>query len=292
VEIAIPGSPPKSVWVSLRIKGMAGACTVSSRDTQGNVLWAFVMKAGQWQGTLPAGNTFVVEASESEGNYWVEIGSQWGFVGTSTRLVIVACCFGGLAGIWIRRSRKVVSLARRIGARRICLGGAVAVVSGLILYPTVHEFGHYIVGTVLGAEVREVVWTAFSGVEAHVSFSRLPEGVGPWMSAAGPILPTLVAAVLIAIWLAFSRRMPWYLSVCLVVPSLVFLFTNVGCIFEMFNSGAHMNRLSSHLGLRGLARVAFELLPLFVSMIMFVLVGRRIKGMTASNAREEKENPA
>jgi len=228
---------------------------------------------------LPAGDTLVVEASEHGGNYRVKVGSQWGLFGSSMRLVIVGSCVGGLAGLGAKRSRKVVNLARRIGVRRICFAGAVAIVSGPVLYSIVHEFGHYVVGIMLGGEVREVVWTVFSGEDPHVSFSSMPEGAGPWMSAAGPILPTLVAVVLIAIWLVFSKRMPWCVGACLVASGFAFLLANVGCVFELFGSGTHMNRLSSHLGLRGLVRVVFELLPLLVTVVMFTLFGCRLRRM-------------
>ncbi len=102
----------------------------------------------------------------------------------------------------------------------------------------------------------------------------------------------LVAVVLIAIWLVFSKRMSWFLGACLVASGLAFLFANLGCVFELFDSGTHMNRLSSHLGLRGFVRVVFELLPLFVSLVMFGLVGWRIRGITTNNACEGKEEPA
>jgi len=292
VEIAIPGPKAKSVRVSLRIRGVAGVCRVSDKNPQGDILGVFAMRAGTWISSLPAGHTLVVEASEHGGSYQFEAGSQWGLFGSSMRLVIVGSCVGGLAGLGVERSRKVVDLGRRIGVRTICFAGAVAVVSALVLYSTVHEFGHYIVGIMLGGEVKEVVWTVFSGEDPHVLFSSMPEGAGPWMSAAGPILPTLVAVAMIAIWLVFSKRMRWFLGVCLVIPALVFLFANVGCVFELFDSGTHMNRLSSHLGLRGFVRVVFELLPLFVSLVMFGLVGWRIRGMTKSDACEGKQNPA
>jgi len=250
------------------------------------------MHAGTFRDFLAAGDTLVLDAGANSGSYRVKAGSQWSLFGSSMRFVIVASCLGGLAGLGAKRSRKVVNLGRRIGAQRICFAGAVALVSGFVLYSIVHEFGHYIVGIMLGGEVRDVVWTVLSGQEPHVSFSSMPEGAGPWMSAAGPILPTLVAVVLIAIWLVFSKRMPWYVGVCLVVPGLAFLFANLGCIFELFDSGAHMNRLSSHLGLKGFVRVVFELLPLFVSLVMFGLVGWRIRGMTKSDACEGEQNPA
>ncbi|MBL7154392.1 MAG: M50 family metallopeptidase [Phycisphaerae bacterium] len=237
------------------------------------------MSSGTWRNRSPGGHTLVVETSEHGGSYRIKAGSPWGLFGSSMRLVVVASCIGGLAALGAGRSRKVVTLGRRIGGRRIFFATVVAIVSGLIFYSTVHEFGHYIVAIMLGGEVREVAWTVLSGGEPHVSFKSMPEGAGPWMSAAGPILPTLVAVVMIAIWLVFSKRMAWYLSVCLVAPALMFLFANVGCVFELFDSGTHMNRLSSHLGLQGIVRVVFELLPLFVSLVMFGLVGCRIREM-------------
>lgn len=286
VEIAVPDSKPGMVRVSLMIKRVAGICRVSNRNPQGEILWTFTMRAGKWTGRLPAGNTLIIEPSESGGGYRFESGSQWSLfsskMSSKMRLVAIGCCIGGLAGLWVKRSRAAVNLIRRLGPRRIYFAGAVVMVSGLALYSTIHEFGHYIVGTMLGAEVSEVAWTVFSGVEPHVSFSSMPAGAGPWMSAAGPILPTLVAVVLISIWLVFAKRMSWYLGVCLLAPSMVFLFAGLGCVFELFDSGVHMNRLSAHLGLQGVTRVTFELLPLLVSLLMFTLVARRIRAMTRS----------
>lgn len=282
VEIAVPDSKPGMVRVSLMIKRVAGICRVSNRNPQGDILWAFTMRAGKWTGRLPAGHTLIIEASESGGGYRFESGSQWSLFSSKMRLVAIACCIGGLAGLWVKRSRGAGNLVRRLGPRRIYFAGAVVMVSGLVLYSTIHEFGHYIVGTMLGAEVSEVAWTVLSGVEPHVSFSSMPEEAGPWMSAAGPILPTLVAVVLISIWLVFAKRMSWYLGVCLLAPSMVFLFAGLGCVFELFDSGVHMNRLSAHLGLQGVTRVIFELLPLLVSLLMFAMVARRIRAMTKS----------
>jgi hypothetical protein len=287
VEITIPGSKPEEVWLTLKIRAGAGTCRVSHRNPAGDVLGSLTMGAGKWRARLPAGDMLVIEPGEAGGGYRIAWGSQWGLFGSMTRLVAVTCCIGGLAALAAARSRKVVSRGRRIGARRIGLAAVVAVASGLFLYSTVHEFGHYIVGVMLGGEVNEVVWTVLSGEEPHVSFTTMPEGAGPWMSAGGPVVSTLAGVVLIAIWLACSRRMPWYLSICLVVPGVLFLFGNVGCIFELFDSGAHMNRLSAHLGLRGVARVLFELLPLLVSLVMYALVARRIRAM--SNARRPSQ---
>lgn len=284
VDITIPGSKPGMVQVSLKIEKGGGTCTVLHENSDGESLWAFTMKAGRWTGQAAAGGKLIIEAEKSGGGYRFEAGSPWSLFGLHMRLTGIACCAGALAGMAVRRSRTIVNLCRRLGARRICFAGVLAGVSGLLLYSTVHEFGHFIVGSMFGAQVDEVAWTVLSGAEPHVQFGSMPEGVGPWMSAAGPILPTLVAILLISVWLIFARRMSWYGAACLLVPAIVFLIANLGCFFEMFDSGTHMNRLSAHLGLKGPARIVFELLPLFVSLLMFALVARRIKRINADNS--------
>ena len=50
-----------------------------------------------------------------------------------------------------------------------------------------------------------------------------------------------------------------------------------------------MNRLSSHLGLSGPVRVLFELLLLWISLIMFGLAGYRLRG--ASEVHKGEDNP-
>jgi hypothetical protein len=281
IEIVVPGSAPGMVQVSIKIEKGAGTCSVLHENRNGESIWAFTMKAGNWTGRAAAEGTLLIKAEKTGGGYRFEAGSPWSLFGLHMRLAGIACCIGGLTGMATRRSRVIVSLCRQLGARRICFAGVLACASGLVLYSTVHEFGHYIVGKMFGAQVDEVAWTVLSGAEPHVQFSSMPEGVGPWMSAAGPILPTLVAIVLISVWLIFAKRISWYTAACLLAPAIVFLIANLGCFFEMFDSGTHMNRLSAHLGLKGFVRIIFELLPLFVSIIMFAVAGWRIRGLVA-----------
>ncbi|HEX41980.1 MAG TPA: hypothetical protein ENN81_07965 [Phycisphaerales bacterium] len=275
-ELRIPNWGERHVRVSLRINMTADVCRVSRVSPDGEVVDLCRIGQGQCWVDIPVEDTLRLDPGAGNGRYRMSAGWPWGRFGPSWRMLGISCCAGALAEMMLGRRRRTLRAWRGIKGRHICLTAAVAVVSGLVLYPSVHEFGHYIIGLMLGGQVREVRWTIFSG-DPGVSFNRLPDGAGPWMSAAGPIVPTIVAVLLVCIWLWLGRRVRWYTAVCLLVPAVIFLLSNLGCVIEAFDSGAHMNRLSTHLGLSGVARVAFEMLPVAVSAVVVGLVLRRLR---------------
>ena len=151
--------------------------------------------------------------------------------------------------------------------------------STLVLYPIVHEGGHYIVGRLFGVKVNRVVWTVLGGGRPHVSFAETPGRAVPWINAGGILLPTAVGFVLMCVWICCAQRMSWLGGTALWIPGLVLLAGNFGLVIEVARSESefhHMRRLAQHLGLTGLASGFFEVFPALLSLGMVVLFFRKM----------------
>ena len=153
-----------------------------------------------------------------------------------------------------------------------------SVISGLILYPVFHEGGHIIFGMLFGAtpDWSRVVWTCLGGVEPHASFCHLPEEAVPCMTAGGHIVPTLVALLLLMIWRSTCRKASWYVSAALVLTAVLFFFSSLGCLFELYQN-THMDALSAHFGLTGPFRIVCSLSPLLVAVAACLWLGMKIR---------------
>ena len=60
----------------------------------------------------------------------------------------------------------------------------VAVLSVTVIYPVVHEGGHFLSGRLQGIEARDAVWTVWGG-RPHVSFGATPAHAIAWINAGG-----------------------------------------------------------------------------------------------------------
>ncbi len=89
--------------------------------------------------------------------------------------------------------------AAKLGKKRVIFVLAVCVISGLIVYPVLHEGGHMIFGMWFGAlpDWPGVVWTCVGREAPHGAFTYVPDEAVPFMQAGGHILPTLVALLLL-----------------------------------------------------------------------------------------------
>ena len=153
----------------------------------------------------------------------------------------------------------------------------VAVLSVTVIYPVVHEGGHFLAGRIQGVGARDVVWTLWGG-RPHVSFGPTPAHAIPWISAGGLILPTVVGILLMVIWFAVSQRVSSAAGVMLWIPGLVLLSGNLGAIAESASSiHSHMRPLATHFGLSGGAGFIFQASPALLSVLLFVFFVRRLR---------------
>jgi hypothetical protein len=175
-----------------------------------------------------------------------------------------------VAGRWLSAQ------AARLGKTRVTFLIAVCVISGLIVYPVLHEGGHMIFGMWFGAlaDWHGVVWTCLGGEEPHGAFTYIPEKAVPFMQAGGHILPTLVALPLLSTWRAVYRKAPWWVSAALVSMPVLFLLSTLGCLFGLY-SNTHMDALSVGLGLRGPLRIMVSLSPLLLGSAVLVWIGMK-----------------
>ena len=146
-------------------------------------------------------------------------------------------------------------------------------------------------GMLMGGEPSwdGVVWTCLSGQEPHSAFSYLSESAAPFMSAGGPIVPTLVALLLLVIWRFSYKNASWYVSATLVSIAVLFLFSSLGCLFELYRN-THMDALSVHFGLTGPLRIAFSLSPLLVATAAYVWLGMKFR--ESKLGKEQSEKPS
>ena len=156
----------------------------------------------------------------------------------------------------------------------------IALLSLTVVYPVVHEGGHYLMGRMLGVEVRGVTWTVWGG-RPHVLFGFTPAHAVPWIAAGGLFLPTVLGVLFITAWLAVSGRIGYVGGAMLWIPALVLLAGNLGAIGETMSSRhSHLRPLALHFGLSGTAAFIFQALPALISLLLFVFCVRRVRGMS------------
>ena len=180
--------------------------------------------------------------------------------------------------------RRLGAWLKRVGRRTVIAGFVAAVVSGL-LYSVVHEFGHFIFAIALGGTVESVTWTIFGNTEPYVSYGYLPEGVAPWASAGGFLVPTAMGLVLIAAW--FLRRRQWssLIASVLLIPATTLLICNLGCVLELFQQTSHVRRFTSYYGMGKFGEVMVALALAGASLAMLIAVLLALLRNTKSTAK-------
>ncbi|MDZ7618173.1 MAG: hypothetical protein U1E05_14300 [Patescibacteria group bacterium] len=155
-----------------------------------------------------------------------------------------------------------------------------AVLSCTVVYPLVHEGGHYITARMLGVDVHDVVWTTWTG-HPHVALGATPGHAIPWINAGGLLLPTFVGMLFALLWIAACKRLNWNISMALLVTAVTLLAGNLGTIAEALTplGFKHMRPLAEHLGLSGFASIALELLPALVASVLIAAMGVRLQGL-------------
>jgi len=274
----VPRRQGKSnIPMRVKIQMDQGICLVSlGHDEEQELL--FSMGEGSVRGQIPRDEELVLDPQGDEGFYDVAIGPEWHPLAPRARRIVFLPMAIGMT-VALIFSRRLKPKAIHLPPRQSLFLAATGLLSGLVLYPAVHEAGHMVFGMLSGATPNwhGVVWTVMSGVEPHAAFYDVPKSAAPFMSAGGPILPTGVALLLLLIWRLIYRKTSWYVSAALVLIPVLFLFSTVGCLFELYR-GSHMDALSVHWRLTGIARVLVSLSPFLVAVAVYVWLGIKLRG--------------
>jgi hypothetical protein len=223
-------------------------------------------RRGDYRLRLPADRTLRLDPMGGRGRYDVAIGWAGHPLAPSTRRVAALSLLAGMAfGLFWSKSSRARTRAwtralaawapRGWGWRQWTTLVLWGLVSGVVLYGIVHEFGHTLVPRLAGIAPSRVVWTVFGGEEPHVEYRvTLGAGIRAGMSAGGTLFPSVVALGLLAIWYPGRRRHSDAMAILLLVPAVGFLFANVSGLVDAvrYLSGdhpGHMATLGEYLGL-------------------------------------------
>lgn len=277
IHVRAPGTGKRLLPATVSIAMDRGVCQVSLK-TGTTRTQLCRMGAGNVRVQAAAGSELLLDPQGNTGDYAIALGPEWHPLGPKTRRFVLLPMAITLAVGFVLRG-KIQSQLVQLGAKRACFLAGLAVISGLVLYPVIHEFGHILSGMICGAKPdwAAVVWTPLRGEEPHAAFSYLPQGAGPLMSAGGTLLPTVAALVLLATWKLINRRVSWYVSAVLVGLPGLWLISTLGCLFEL-HQNTHMDALAVDLGLKGPLRVLFSVSPLLVAAAAYAWLGMEYRG--------------
>lgn len=301
IPLASTSIQGENIPLQVKISMQFSTCEVKlASQSEGDLL--FTMGRGNWRQNLPADETLVLDPKGFSGSYNVFVGYPFHPLAPIWRISLL----GGLAlGIVVAlvlllfpgAMRRLKGREKKMpDARKIITVGAILLVSSF-LYSIVHELGHVVFGLMAGGTLRRVVWTIFFLEEPHVEFSFLPQGWGSaWMSAGGMILPTLVGLSLVALWLVFRKKLPFFASALVLVPGMSLLLGNIGGLIEAtaYLAGGpapHMIPMGIQLGLGVFGTALFSCLPFALTAAAYVLVLRALRKPrhedSASRSREK-----
>ncbi len=272
IRLTTPKSGKPEVAANIRIKMDRGICRGSVQH-RSKVTGLFNVGEGTCRARIPTGSELILDPQGQAGDYDVTIGPEWHPLAPKARHIVLLPMAFSMVAVTVLAGRCASPTAKMKIRRGFFLVG-VSVISGLVLYPVLHEGGHMIFGILFGAQPDwdGVVWTCLSGEEPHGSFSYLPESSAPFMAAGGHILPTLAALLLLLIWGFTCKHASWSESAALVTLPALLLLGTLGCLFELYQN-THMDALAVHLALTGPLRVTFSLSPFLVAAAAYVWLG-------------------
>lgn len=278
VKLTVPGQADSTTPVFLEIAMSKGVCRITVERHGGLEEGYETMSRGTWRSRRPGQSVLLLDGGDGFGTYRASFGPAWHPLAPGGRLLILLSCLSGLLSCLVVSLIRPVHFVRVKGIprRRILVGASVLCVSGVLLYPIVHEGGHALFGLASGGKVTSVVWTALSGDEPHVEISGLSEGGQAWMSAGGILFPTIVGVLLLGIWFPLRRRLPWYAAVMFVLPGFALLAGNLGYLIEVIQGAGHLHALTRYYALSGLIGLAVKLCPVAATVVLFVLAIRSL----------------
>ena len=230
--------PPTSgatIPLEYHINMQHGVCQIERVDPEGIIIPHTAMGSGYvLRDSISSGGKLRLDPGSNTGHYAIGLGYKyhalspylWRCLGIG---VLIGLSAVGLLALILRRHAAPVEAFRaELTAFQCTVLVVVAVMSAGLLYPTIHESGHALVGLILGGDIERIVFTSIAGETPHVTFRHLPDSAGPWMNAGGALFPVIVAYVVLAAWFALGRRLSVFLQALLLIPAVLLLAPGFG----------------------------------------------------------------
>lgn len=277
--LAVPHFGRETVPLEYNIDMTDGVCEIAMIDRAGQTIRRWTV-GGRTRGAiddLPAGGQLRLNPGEGTGRYTVLMGPKYHPFSPYLWHVVVAGALVALVSWPIARA-----ILRRNPAWRTNLKvlfapwqwvtiSILVALTGLVLYPAVHESGHALVALALGGEVKNIVFTPLGGQQPHVSFGRVPDAVHTWNGPGSVFLPILVAYALILIWLPLRRLLGRFTKTVLLTPAVTLLFAGFGI-------DDHLLPLAEYLGITTSAGIMLiKLIPALLAVAAYALIASRIR---------------
>jgi hypothetical protein len=232
VAVVPPSIGRPTVPLAYRIQMTKGVCRITRIDREGNSVFHSAMHAGYvMRDKIAAGERLQFDPGPNTGHYRVETGLKFHLLSpflwrSFAYGVLGFLIFVGLASLLLNKRTKtrLETLRPFFTPSQWAVLTILVVFSCAILYPTLHELGHALVGTALGGRVERMVLTPLSGDTPHVRFAQQPpKEAQPWKAAAGTFLPIVVGYGLLILWFALGRRWSRFQQALLLTPAVLLL---------------------------------------------------------------------
>jgi hypothetical protein len=209
-----------------------GVCRITRIDREGNSIFHSSMGVGYvGRDEIAAGERLQLDPGPNRGHYRVETGLKfhllspclWRLFGYGVLGMLAVL---GVASVFLnkRTKERLKTLGPHFTSSQWTILTILALFTCVILYSTLHELGHALVGTALGGRVEKIVFTPLAGERPHVRFAQQPpKEAQPWKAAAGPLLPVVAGYGLLILWLALGRRLSGFQEALLITPALLLL---------------------------------------------------------------------
>lgn len=277
--LAVPPFDRKKIPLDYSIEMTEGVCKVAVIDRAGQTIlhWTVGGRTRGMMDDLPAGGRLRLDPGEGTGRYTVLMGIKyhpfspylWHVAAASALVALVLLPIA--RATWKRKPAWQTNLRVLFAPWQWMTVGIAVALSGLAVYPAVHESGHALVAWVLGGEVTDIVFTPLTGQQPHVSLGRACDAVHTWHGPGGVFVPILVAYALILIWLSLRRILRRFTQTLLLTPAVVFLLAGFGI-------DDHLLPLAEYLGITTTAGIVLiKLIPALLAVAAYAFIIWRIR---------------
>jgi hypothetical protein len=277
LDVVPPSIGRPAVPLSYRIQMTSGVCRITRIDRDGNrIFHSWVQSGYVGRNYIAADERLQFDPGPNTGHYRVETGLKFHLLSPYLwRLfsysILASLSFVGIVSLFLNTQTKdrLRSLNPHFTSSQWTTLAILVVLSCTVLYPSVHELGHALVGTALGGQVEKIVFTPFTGETPHVRFAKQPpQEALPWKAAGGPLLPVVTGCGLLILWLALRHRLSPFREALLLVPTLALLFPI---------PSPELRRLALKLGCTNTRSVLLvEFMPVWLGLAAYGFVARMI----------------